>query len=269
MGPAEHLPCWQVVGYDSQTGNHAASQGYSSGGGFKNYPTPLSPGRYGASAPPPTEDFSALTLGYGIAGANTSSYSTGVAIFCPQAAPCPLLGLSCLLRCFAPLSHSTAPSSQNFGSGGGSGAPYSASNGGYVMDPNYGGSQDYAAPSNTSYQPVAVTGYDGYDVFSQGPDQPAKNYPSMQATVRRPPGHQGLPSSFSCLLPMVFSRIRQTFQPTPSSPSVVVALSCPSSSALGIEGSFVRWSPCFLAFGLGLKMLRLSHSPSGSSRPHI
>jgi len=101
--------------------------------------------------------------------------------------------------------------SSNVGYGSGDAQNYG---GGYVStkDPNYGGGgvqqqQQQQPPSygvgQQQHQAVSVTGY-GYDVLSQGPDYPARNFPSMHATV-------------GCTLIVVFSRLLSTCLPSPSS----------------------------------------------------
>jgi len=156
----------KVVGYEGPSGN-GSSQSY---GGFRNYPTPAAPSKYGASAPPPTEDFSALSLGYGIAGANTSMSSSTAYSSAPAQPSYSGSG---------DLNYGGGMAS--YGGGGGSGNISS-----YVTDPNYGGGGDSGAPLHSapsaSSQSMPVAGYQ-YDVFSQGPEQPANNYPAMQATV--------------------------------------------------------------------------------------
>lgn len=160
----------KVVGYDAPAGGYAGGapgSRSSSGNNLYNqhYPTlSAPPSTYGASAPPPTEDFSALSLGYSIAGAHTSDHG-GTA-------------------------YSEQQSFNSAGSGGyGAGlARHGSASGDYgnsysapppqpgytAADPNYGA---YGQPPN---QTVSVS---GYDVFSGGPDYPSSNYPSMQPTV--------------------------------------------------------------------------------------
>jgi len=144
----------KVVGYDAAPGYGGGNGGGGGGGSSsgsnayrQHYPSlSVPPGSYGASAPPPTEDFSALSLGYGIAGAHTGSGSGG----------------------------------GGGGYGGGPPSHRSASNG-YGAPPERHGSSSGDYGDNNGYG-ASDPNY-AYDVFSGGSGQPSSNYPSMPVTV--------------------------------------------------------------------------------------